>query len=159
MMQQGASGLAEQLQQLDLQKRAAAQQQQGSPMMMHHMGGGQQPMVNAPQLSGDASTAASSSSSTSTEEDTWEIDPKELEISREIARGSFGIVYQAMFRGTEVAVKKLIQQKLSAEQMQEFVSEINIMKKLHHPNVLLLIGVCTKESELCIVTGTFQLSN
>eukprot|EP00005_Dracoamoeba_jomungandri_P005353 CAMPEP_0174254562 /NCGR_PEP_ID=MMETSP0439-20130205/3882_1 /TAXON_ID=0 /ORGANISM="Stereomyxa ramosa, Strain Chinc5" /LENGTH=654 /DNA_ID=CAMNT_0015336225 /DNA_START=52 /DNA_END=2013 /DNA_ORIENTATION=+ len=84
--------------------------------------------------------------------DSWEIDYSELEIEKEIARGSFGVVEKGTFRGTEVAVKTLIQQKLSPEQMVEFSAEINMLKKLHHPNVVLLIGVCTKPPHLALVT-------
>jgi len=43
-------------------------------------------------------------------------------------------------------------QKLSADEFKEFGAEVNVMKKCHHPNVVLLIGVCSKAPNLCMVT-------
>eukprot|EP01103_Thecamoeba_quadrilineata_P000567 TRINITY_DN10493_c0_g1_i1.p1 TRINITY_DN10493_c0_g1~~TRINITY_DN10493_c0_g1_i1.p1 ORF type:complete len:257 (-),score=27.46 TRINITY_DN10493_c0_g1_i1:47-733(-) len=36
--------------------------------------------------------------------------------------------------------------------MDEFISEISVLKKLHHPNIVLFMGVCTSPPNLCIVT-------
>eukprot|EP01087_Luapelamoeba_hula_P002163 TRINITY_DN1188_c0_g1_i2.p1 TRINITY_DN1188_c0_g1~~TRINITY_DN1188_c0_g1_i2.p1 ORF type:complete len:457 (+),score=141.64 TRINITY_DN1188_c0_g1_i2:112-1371(+) len=85
-------------------------------------------------------------------EEDWLIDYSEVEVSKEIARGSFGVVYQGLFRGTEVAVKKLLVQQLSEQQMDEFMGEIHMMKKLHHPNVVLFIGVALAPPNRAIIT-------
>eukprot|EP01102_Stenamoeba_stenopodia_P009474 TRINITY_DN2796_c0_g2_i2.p1 TRINITY_DN2796_c0_g2~~TRINITY_DN2796_c0_g2_i2.p1 ORF type:complete len:572 (-),score=128.79 TRINITY_DN2796_c0_g2_i2:239-1954(-) len=77
---------------------------------------------------------------------------EDLKIEKEIARGSFGIVYRGLFRGTEVAVKKLLVQNLNSRQFEDFLQEIMLMKKLRHPNILLYMGVCTAMPNLCIVT-------
>jgi serine/threonine protein kinase len=106
----------------------------------------------SPDSGATGSAVAQNSSQQSALADEWNLDYNELETNKEIARGSFGVVYQGTFRGTEVAIKKLIQQHFSPEQMKDFLDETNMMKKLHHPNVVLLIGVCIQAPNLCIVT-------
>jgi tRNA A-37 threonylcarbamoyl transferase component Bud32 len=78
----------------------------------------------------------------------------ELSIIRPIGSGNFGDIYLAVYRRTEVAVKKLrldiraSQQKLMADLMQESL----IFSKLRHPNLTLFIGVCTNPSTPALVT-------
>eukprot|EP00005_Dracoamoeba_jomungandri_P000136 CAMPEP_0174253222 /NCGR_PEP_ID=MMETSP0439-20130205/2600_1 /TAXON_ID=0 /ORGANISM="Stereomyxa ramosa, Strain Chinc5" /LENGTH=524 /DNA_ID=CAMNT_0015334131 /DNA_START=20 /DNA_END=1594 /DNA_ORIENTATION=- len=110
-----------------------------------------QPQQQQQQQYGQLSPSGYVPSSPQTDAGEWEVPHEELEIESEIARGSFGVVSKGTFRGTDVAIKKLIQQRLSPEQKKEFLDEIAVMKKLHHPNVVLLIGVCTTPPNLAIV--------
>eukprot|EP01088_Endostelium_zonatum_P017233 TRINITY_DN4987_c0_g1_i1.p1 TRINITY_DN4987_c0_g1~~TRINITY_DN4987_c0_g1_i1.p1 ORF type:complete len:377 (-),score=80.15 TRINITY_DN4987_c0_g1_i1:92-1222(-) len=82
----------------------------------------------------------------------WEIDANEIKITKDIAQGAFGIVSSAVFRGTEVAVKKVLVQNLSDAEMKQFHSELNMIKKLHHPNIVLLIGVCSLPPNFVFIT-------
>ncbi|ELR15122.1 protein kinase domain containing protein, partial [Acanthamoeba castellanii str. Neff] len=143
--------LADQLSNLHVARQNFMQQQPPQHGLMQPLVPVAAPMISSPDNTG-ASGAAAGGGSGSGVDDEWHIEYNELETNKEIARGSFGVVYQGAFRGTEVAVKKLIQQHFSPEQMKDFLDEINMMKKLHHPNVVLLIGVCVKEPNLCIVT-------
>jgi hypothetical protein len=54
----------------------------------------------------------------------------ELTILQEIGRGSSGMVYKAMWRGVDVAVKQLRSEQLSEKEMRDFVAEILMMKSL-----------------------------
>jgi serine/threonine protein kinase len=81
----------------------------------------------------------------------YEVDYSEVEVEKELARGSFGIVFTGRWRGTDVAIKKLVNQNLSQKELEEFHAEVNVMKKLHHPNVLLLMGVCSQPPNLCMI--------
>jgi serine/threonine protein kinase len=158
--------LADQLSYLNLARHNFMQQQQQQqpqhPQTPMIPGGGLMPplvpVASPPIVSRDdivtntTNVAGAAIGSNAGIDDEWHIDYSELETHKEIARGSFGVVYQGSFRGTEVAIKKLIQQHFSPEQMKDFLDEIDMMKKLHHPNVVLLIGVCVKEPNLCIVT-------
>lgn len=80
----------------------------------------------------------------------WE----DLNIIRSVGSGNFGDIYLAVYRRTEVAVKKLrldnrnSPQKLLADLMQESL----IFSKLRHPNLTLFIGVCTNSSTPALVT-------
>jgi len=82
----------------------------------------------------------------------YEIDYNEIKITKDIAQGAFGIVSSALFRGTEVAVKKVLVSNLSESEMKQFHSEINMLKRLHHPNVVLLIGVCSLPPNFVFIT-------
>jgi len=71
------------------------------------------------------------------------IDAKELVMDKEIGRGSFGLVHKALWRGTEVAVKRLPRDSIAEHQvLLEFMKEAFIMRRLRHPNVLQVLGVC-----------------
>ena len=60
---------------------------------------------------------------------------------------------RGLWRGTtEVAVKRILDQDLSDTILEEFALEVDIMRRLRHPNVLLLMGVVTAAGSLSIVT-------
>nr|KYP67463.1 Serine/threonine-protein kinase CTR1 [Cajanus cajan] len=66
--------------------------------------------------------------------------------------GSYGEVYRGDWHGTEVAVKKFLYQDISGESLEEFKSEVQIMRRLRHPNVVLFMGAVTRPPNLSIVT-------
>ncbi len=52
----------------------------------------------------------------------WEIAFQTLQIEEEIGRGSSGVVWRAIWKGHEVAVKQLVY--TSEQQLQDFLSEL-----------------------------------
>ncbi|KAL7645541.1 UNVERIFIED_CONTAM: hypothetical protein RMT77_003927 [Armadillidium vulgare] len=59
-----------------------------------------------------------------------------------VGEGSFSTVYKGSYCGTDVAVKEL-KFKLSQDDKNYFRSEAALLQQLHHPRVVLLMGVCT----------------
>ncbi|QDZ24812.1 serine/threonine protein kinase [Chloropicon primus] len=82
----------------------------------------------------------------------WNIKVEDVTFGDRVGIGSFGEVYRGMWRGTEVAVKKLIDQDITEESKQEFLGEVSIMRRLRHPNIVLFMGVITSRDNLAIVT-------
>ncbi|KAI4326269.1 hypothetical protein MLD38_031598 [Melastoma candidum] len=76
----------------------------------------------------------------------------EISLGERIGLGSYGEVYRGDWHGTEVAVKRFLEQDISGESLEEFISEVRIMKKLRHPNVVLFMGAVTRPPNLSIVT-------
>uniref|UniRef100_A0A6N2LPW4 non-specific serine/threonine protein kinase n=1 Tax=Salix viminalis TaxID=40686 RepID=A0A6N2LPW4_SALVM len=75
----------------------------------------------------------------------------ELLLKNKIGSGSFGTVYHADWRGSDVAVKILEEQEFHAERFEEFLSEVAIMKRLRHPNIVLFMGAVNQPPNLSIV--------
>lgn len=82
------------------------------------------------------------------EDGEWEIPKDELVILERIGRGSFGVVKKGTWRGTDVAVKILMDGTVDHD---EFVMEMDILSRLHHPNVLQLLGSSTASTPFVIV--------
>ncbi|KAL5726729.1 hypothetical protein ACHQM5_009743 [Ranunculus cassubicifolius] len=82
----------------------------------------------------------------------WEIPWDEITLAERIGLGSYGEVYRGDWHGTEVAVKKFLDQDISGDALEEFRSEVRIMKRLRHPNVVLFMGAITRAPNLSIVT-------
>jgi serine/threonine protein kinase len=61
-------------------------------------------------------------------------------------------VYRGTWRGTEVAIKRFLEQNLSPVTIREFRDEVMIMSKLRHPNIVLFMGAVTQSNQLAIVT-------
>ncbi|KAK8406422.1 hypothetical protein O3P69_007237 [Scylla paramamosain] len=59
-----------------------------------------------------------------------------------VGEGSFSTVYKGAYCGIDVAVKEL-KFKLSQDDKNYFRSEAALLQQLHHPRVVLLMGVCT----------------
>ncbi|KAI5578337.1 hypothetical protein BDE02_08G021400 [Populus trichocarpa] len=85
------------------------------------------------------------------EEEDLDVPWSELLLKNKIGSGSFGTVYHADWRGSDVAVKILEEQEFHAERFEEFLSEVAIMKRLRHPNIVLFMGAVTQPPNLSIV--------
>ncbi|KAI7736665.1 hypothetical protein M8C21_009130 [Ambrosia artemisiifolia] len=81
-----------------------------------------------------------------------EIPWEDLVIGERIGLGSYGEVYHADWNGTEVAVKKFLDQDFSGAALAEFRREVRIMQRLRHPNVVLFMGAVTRPPNLSIIT-------
>ncbi|KAJ6354429.1 hypothetical protein OIU77_005108 [Salix suchowensis] len=82
----------------------------------------------------------------------WEIPWEDLEIGERIGIGSYGEVYHGDWNGTEVAVKKFLDQGFSGDALVQFRCEAEIMLRLRHPNVVLFMGAVTRPPHLSILT-------
>ncbi|KAL3118978.1 hypothetical protein niasHT_003761 [Heterodera trifolii] len=95
--------------------------------------------------------------------DEWEVDRTEITMNNKLGMGQYGDVYEAIWRRTDspkrdeeadevlvtVAVKTL---KEDAMALPDFLAEAEIMKGLSHPNLVQLLGVCTREAPYFILT-------
>ncbi|XP_010558368.1 PREDICTED: putative serine/threonine-protein kinase isoform X2 [Tarenaya hassleriana] len=70
--------------------------------------------------------------------------------SNRIGGGGYGVVYRGVLRdGTQVAVKSLSAE--SRQGTQEFLTEINTISNIHHPNLVELIGCCVEGNNRILV--------
>ncbi|XP_040362091.1 G-type lectin S-receptor-like serine/threonine-protein kinase LECRK3 isoform X1 [Rosa chinensis] len=82
---------------------------------------------------------------------------KELEeatngFNEELGKGSFGVVYKGIIQvgsGVEVAVKKL--KRVIEDGDKEFKTELNIIGKTHHKNLVHLVGYCDEGQQRLLV--------
>ena len=74
----------------------------------------------------------------------WKIDYQALKLEQPpIASGAFGVVNKAKFRGTVIAVKTLIGNNQGIN-IEEFTHEVELLSRLHHPNIVLFMGATEK---------------
>jgi hypothetical protein len=80
----------------------------------------------------------------------WELDPANLVINEKLGEGEFGIVHKARWFGTVVAAKML---KGSSDiALGDFRGEIDILRRVHHPNAVQFFGACSKREPYILVT-------
>ncbi|XP_041994499.1 probable serine/threonine-protein kinase drkD isoform X1 [Salvia splendens] len=77
----------------------------------------------------------------------WE----DLQLKEEIGQGSFAVVYRGIWNGSDVAVKVYTGSQYD-ETLLDYKKEIDIMRRLRHPNVLLFMGASCTEEKIAIVT-------
>ena len=66
--------------------------------------------------------------------------------STQVGEGGYGKVYKGILvDGTVVAIKRAQEGSLQGEK--EFLTEIEFMSRLHHRNLVSLIGYCDEEGE------------
>ncbi|KAL5721087.1 non-specific serine/threonine protein kinase [Ranunculus cassubicifolius] len=70
--------------------------------------------------------------------------------SNQLGRGGFGIVYKGLIRNEgEIAVKRLSAE--SDQGTREFLTEINMISNVRHPNLVQLIGCCIEGKDRMLV--------
>ncbi|KAG5125101.1 hypothetical protein JHK82_031838 [Glycine max] len=71
-------------------------------------------------------------------------------ISAQVGQGGYGKVYKGVLSdGTVVAIKRAQEGSLQGEK--EFLTEISLLSRLHHRNLVSLIGYCDEEGEQMLV--------
>ncbi|GLT67568.1 hypothetical protein SLA2020_398650 [Shorea laevis] len=69
---------------------------------------------------------------------------------RILGEGGFGRVYHGMLEdGSEVAVKLLIRDNQIGDR--EFIAEVEMLRRLHHRNLVKLFGICMEGCKCCLV--------
>ena len=95
---------------------------------------------------------------TPTTQDKWEIERSSIKILKCLTAGEFGEIWKANLL-TEVS-SVMIKTNIATNIPQEtFLKEANILKKLHHDNIICLHSVCTKEYPFYIVTELMETGN
>ncbi|CAL4080441.1 unnamed protein product [Meganyctiphanes norvegica] len=78
--------------------------------------------------------------------DAWEISKEQVVLQRRLGAGQFGEVWSGLWNQTvKVAVKTLRPGKMNSE---DFLAEANVLKKMKHPRLLQLYGICTREEAI-----------
>lgn len=69
---------------------------------------------------------------------------------RILGEGGFGRVYSGLMEdGTEAAVKLLTRDNQNGDR--EFIAEVEMLSRLHHRNLVKLIGICIEGRKRCLV--------
>lgn len=78
----------------------------------------------------------------------------DFDSSAQVGQGGYGKVYRGILTdGTVVAIKRAQENSLQGER--EFLTEIQLLSRLHHRNLVSLLGYCDEEGEQVLVTFKF----
>jgi len=81
-----------------------------------------------------------------------QIKAKDIVLKKVVGEGAFGSVYLAEYHGYPVACK-VIKAGLNRSNASKVLDELKLMRRLKHPNVVLLMGACLNdENQIMIVT-------
>ena len=96
----------------------------------------------------------------------WELTERQLVFNEKIASGAFGLLYRGSYCGQEVAIKVLKSNAndsesngVRSETIREFAQELSILRRVHHKNIIQLIGALTKQTTMCLVTDFMHGGN
>jgi len=62
------------------------------------------------------------------------------------------MIYKANWKMLPIALKVIFDPNVTEDLLNEFNNEIKMLNLLRHPNIILLIGICTKPQKLAIIT-------
>mmetsp|Transcript_1922 Transcript_1922/g.6001 ORF Transcript_1922/g.6001 Transcript_1922/m.6001 type:complete len:610 (+) Transcript_1922:165-1994(+) len=78
---------------------------------------------------------------------------EDIKLIERMGRGCFGTVYGGKCRNANVAIKiPNNQEEITAEKLEEFTKEVEIMSKIFNPNINLFMGACLEPGNIMIVT-------
>ncbi|CAD5320686.1 unnamed protein product [Arabidopsis thaliana] len=74
-------------------------------------------------------------------------------VDRQIGSGSFSVVWEARHRvdGTEVAIKEIAMDRLNKKLQESLMSEIFILRRINHPNIIRLIDMIKSPGKVHLV--------
>ncbi|XP_060613541.2 tyrosine-protein kinase ABL1 isoform X1 [Anolis sagrei] len=90
--------------------------------------------------------------------DKWETERTDITMKHKLGGGQYGEVYEGVWKkyNLTVAVKTLKEDTMEVE---EFLKEAAVMKEIKHPNLVQLLGVCTREPPFYIITEFMTYGN
>ncbi|XP_004593535.2 tyrosine-protein kinase ABL1 isoform X1 [Ochotona princeps] len=90
--------------------------------------------------------------------DKWEMERTDIAMRHRLGGGQYGEVYEGVWKkySLTVAVKTLKEDTMEVE---EFLKEAAVMKEIKHPNLVQLLGVCTREPPFYIITEFMTYGN
>ena len=102
----------------------------------------------------DANGPAHELSDSCAQLDEWEIDRTTLRFDKKLGVGNFSEVWLGLWNDSSpVFIKKL---EPGIVEVTDFVTEVQVMKKLRHQNLLQLYGMCTLEEPILIITESMK---
>ncbi|XP_060187462.1 receptor-like serine/threonine-protein kinase ALE2 isoform X8 [Lycium barbarum] len=105
---------------------------------------------NSPSLSFSSSFAAYTGSARTFSSNEIERATDHFNEARVLGEGGFGVVYSGVLDdGMEVAVKVL--KRDDQQGGREFLAEVEMLSRLHHRNLVKLIGICLEERSRCLL--------
>ena len=82
----------------------------------------------------------------------WAIDASELKFGRRLGAGAYGEVYEAQWRRSRVAVKRLFgSHSVEDREVQQFFAEMDILSNARHDHIVRFLGGCVEPDNLCIL--------
>lgn len=89
-------------------------------------------------------------------EEEWSADMSQLYIGNKFASGRHSRIYRGIYKHREVAIKLISQPEedgdLATFLEKQFTSEVALLLRLKHPNIITFIAACKKPPVFCIIT-------
>eukprot|EP01119_Soliformovum_irregulare_P018627 TRINITY_DN575_c0_g1_i1.p1 TRINITY_DN575_c0_g1~~TRINITY_DN575_c0_g1_i1.p1 ORF type:complete len:1549 (+),score=441.45 TRINITY_DN575_c0_g1_i1:27-4673(+) len=83
----------------------------------------------------------------------FNIEYSDLKFQSKIGKGSSGVISKGLWKGTQVAIKKISRSLIdSSHSLDTFRAEINMLKRFRHPNIILFMGISMREDHVFIIT-------
>lgn len=80
-----------------------------------------------------------------------EIDYDELVMGEQIGQGGFSVIKRGIWRCTDVAIKIIVDPVITEDLVSEIRNEVQMLSILRHPKIVMLMGICSKTTNLAIV--------
>lgn len=89
-------------------------------------------------------------------EEEWSADMSQLLIGSKFASGRHSRIYRGIYKQRDVAIKMISQPEedevLATFLEKQFTSEVAMLFRLQHPNIITFYGACKKRPVFCIIT-------
>jgi serine/threonine protein kinase len=89
-------------------------------------------------------------------EDEWSCDMSQLLIGNRFASGRHSRIYHGIYKEREVAIKMISQPEedaaLAAQLELQFTSEVVLLFRLRHANIIKFVAACKRPPVFCIIT-------
>ncbi|GMY24926.1 serine/threonine-protein kinase HT1-like [Fagus crenata] len=89
-------------------------------------------------------------------EQEWSADMSQLFIGNKFASGRHSRIYRGRYKQRDVAIKLISQpeedENLALMLEKQFISEVALLFRLRHPNIITFVAACKKAPVFCIIT-------